>query len=277
MKSKIVQIVKQMFPEMWNRYSQLRYQQDQLRYRQQENVTIVIGEFEMSLPDRHLLVGIVASQPFRDGGLGLAAKYLSKKYPNKTMIDIGANIGDTAAIMATNATNPLVLVEPSDYFFTFLEQNSVQFPNQTTLINGFVNDGTAVRGSLYHWLGTAQVTSESDTVLTERSFRLSELTVDDICLIKTDTDGYDYRILMAGLEYVVAQKCGVFIEVQIKNEDETVEAFDLFTKLFERGFCRFVVWDDAGWLLLTTNDLNTILDLIRYLDSLAKYPTRKSI
>jgi FkbM family methyltransferase len=255
---------------MWDRYCQSRY-------RQQKITSISIGKFEISIPDRHILIGLQATQPFRDGGLGLAAKHLSMKYPDKTMIDIGANIGDTAAIIATHARNPLVLVEPSDYFFSFLEKNVTGFPNKTTVVNGFVNDGSAIKGSLHHWLGTAEVLPESDSLLTEKSIRLDELSAGDVCLIKTDTDGFDYKIISAGMDYVAEQKCAVFIEVQVKNTDETVEACCMFKTLWQNGFNRFLVWDDAGWLVLSTDDVNIVTDLVYYLDSIARFHTRQSI
>ena len=270
MKSILVRMFKHLFPVIWDRYCQSRY-------RQQKITSIAIGRFEISIPDRHILVGLQESQPFRDGGLGLAAKYLSKKYPEKTIIDIGANIGDTAAIIATHALNPLVLVEPSDYFFLFLEKNVTSFPNKTTLVNGFVNDGSQIKGTLHHWLGTAEVFHESDSVLAEKSIRLDELSAGDVCLIKTDTDGYDYRIVSAGMDYIAEQKCAIFIEIQVKNTDETLEACCMFKTLWQNGFKRFVVWDDAGWLVLSTDDVNIIIDLVYYLDSIARYQSRQCI
>ena len=270
MKSTLIRIFKHLFPVIWDQYCESRY-------RKQKITSIAIGNFEISIPDRHILVGLQASQPFRDGGLGLAAKHLSKKYPDKTMIDIGANIGDTAAMIATHALNPLVLVEPSDYFFSFLEKNVTRFPNKTTLVNGFVNDGTAIKGSLHHWLGTAEVLPASDSLLAEKSIRLDELSPRDVCLIKTDTDGYDYKIVSAGMDYIAVQKCAVFIEVQVKNTDETVEACCMFKSLSQNGFNRFLVWDDAGWLVLTSDDVNILIDLVYYLDSIARFHTRQSI
>lgn len=63
----------------------------------------------------------------RDQCVGFAAAQLSKKYPESTFMDIGANVGDTAAIMATHAKKRLILVEPSDYFFPFSSETPRDF------------------------------------------------------------------------------------------------------------------------------------------------------
>jgi hypothetical protein len=52
---------------------------------------------------------VLKLQPYRDLCIGISAKYISVKYPNKAIIDIGANIGDTAAIIATYAQNNVYL------------------------------------------------------------------------------------------------------------------------------------------------------------------------
>jgi hypothetical protein len=121
------------------------------------------------------------------------------------MLDIGAKIGDTAAIITTHALNPLALVEPSDYFFLLLEKYVTEFPNKMTVVNGFVNDESAIKGSLQHWPGTP-VSPEYDNLLTETSIRLDEISAGDVCHIKAGIYGYDYKIISAGMDYVAEQK-----------------------------------------------------------------------
>lgn len=95
----------------------------------QTTIQISVGNFVLEAPSGHILTRIQAVQPYRDLAIGLAAKELGQKYPGETFVDIGANIGDTAAIMATYALNPKILVEPSPYFCGYLRKNAANIPN----------------------------------------------------------------------------------------------------------------------------------------------------
>lgn len=94
-------------------------------------------------------------QPYRDLCIGIAAKYIGENYPDSVFIDIGAIVGDTASIMATYASNKLILIEASDFFYDVLKLNSSLFSNETTLINEIVSNGETVYGKPSHWGGTA--------------------------------------------------------------------------------------------------------------------------
>ena len=81
------------------------------RYLKQGFTKIKCGTYEIEAPNKHILTEILKSQPYRDLCIGITAKYISAKYPNGTIIDIGSNIGDTAALIATYARNKLILIE----------------------------------------------------------------------------------------------------------------------------------------------------------------------
>jgi len=77
------------------------------------------------------------------------------KYPSGTIVDIGANIGDTAAIISTHARpNKLILIEGSDYFFDILVRNVSQLPGNIVCKKVLVSDvSEATSGAFIHWGG----------------------------------------------------------------------------------------------------------------------------
>jgi len=123
--------------------------------------------------------------------------------PNKHLIDVGANIGDSLAYWKSlvGADASATCIEPSEVFFKFLEANSLQFGSTVTLINKLVGEksqrliftegpGTGgTRGAAADDIGI--VPQEKIICLDEV---LESLAADSI-VFKTDTDGFDGMIL----------------------------------------------------------------------------------
>jgi FkbM family methyltransferase len=72
------------------------------------------------------------------------------------LVDVGANIGDTAAIMATYSPSPIVLVEASEFYCRFLRNNVARIPNRTSIHQTLVSGRPREEGTLKHVGGTAR-------------------------------------------------------------------------------------------------------------------------
>jgi hypothetical protein len=99
----------------------------------QSDREIRIGNFLLTTPGNHILFRLRSAQPFRDQAVGIIAGELAHRYPGKSLVDIGANIGDTAAMMATHSPSPIILVEPSEFYGRFLRENASRIPNTTSI------------------------------------------------------------------------------------------------------------------------------------------------
>ena len=134
-------------------YAKLRSYRRQLANQhfaaKQATIQLQVGDFVLSSPSEHLLARVQSVQPYRDLAIGIVARELARKYPGETLLDIGANIGDTAAIMATYSPSPKILVEPSSFFLVYLQQNAARIPN----IRGFTRclslDASGKKGFWY--------------------------------------------------------------------------------------------------------------------------------
>lgn len=254
-----------------------RRQSSEERYFKQDFTRITCGAYEIQAPENHLLVKLLKSQPYRDLCVGIAAKYISAKYPNATMIDIGANIGDTAALIATYAQNKLILVEGSDYFFDILVRNASQLPNETVIKNVLISDGSEVSGSFHHWGGTASFNERTGGKVKIITERLSNIADKNTCFIKTDTDGYDFKILADSLEWLASVHPAILFENQIRNKQDCDNADELYVHLMQIGYAYFIVWDDPGFHLVSTTSLEVLKDLDRYLFKVFQNDGHKSI
>jgi len=244
----------------------------------QGTTEIQCGRYRIKAPEKHALIELMKRQPYRDLCVGITAKYVSAKYPEGTMVDIGANIGDTAALMATYADNDLLLVEASDYFVDFLRENVEQLPNKTDLLQLMVSTGETLSGSLHHWAGTAYFeTGRSDASSVITTKRLRDIAGPDTCFVKVDTDGFDVRILMESVDWLGVVGPAVLFENQIRSQDDLDAANRLFEQLIKSGYASFIVWDDPGYHVLSTESLGALVDLNRYLLKIHNYQGPKNL
>jgi len=242
----------------------LARRRDMLFFRQ-KSALIGIGRFQLDLPERHPLREMLSNQPLRDKNIGVIAAAVSRKYPTATMIDVGANIGDTGAIIASNCENRLLLVEGSRFYFGYLELNAPKLGPQIEIFNVLVGDGGAIEGELRHWGGTAYI----DTTSTGRpssSVRLETLAGGaEVGFVKIDTDGFDEQIISSHLGFFAKERPLLIFESMISNLAELVRVNELYGDLVRIGYRNFVFWDDPGLYVTATNSLEVVSDLNRYL------------
>ena len=235
------------------------------QYTTQKQKRIRIGSFDLVVPKGHPLADLKEVQPYRDLVVGITARYITAKYPNGSIVDIGANIGDTAAIIAANSPQKMILVEPSDYFYEFLKNNVQQFPNEVVIKKEFVATGRRLTGSMHYRGGTAYFTERTDGRMEQDSVHLSEIAEPDTHFIKIDTDGYDVKILLDSLDWMRAQRPAILFENMIESDEQLRAANDLYDELHQIGYEHFVVWDDPGFHILSTDSVTPLKHLNRYL------------
>jgi FkbM family methyltransferase len=230
----------------------------------QRTTTWRYGNFLLTLPKSHPIIKLQKTQPYRDLSIGVSAKYMYQKYPDKVIIDIGANVGDTAALIASQAKNQLLLIESSDYYYKFLVKNSSLFENRVKLLKCFIGSGESISGDLVHWGGTAYFLENSNQPKIPTA-RLDDVCQDNTCLVKIDTDGLDFDIILSSLDFLKRNRSALIFENQIRNLDDLNKCNDVFKKLSLIGYENFIFWDDPGFLITSTNSLSTVADLNRYL------------
>ena len=235
------------------------------------------GSFVIEAPDNHILVRLLKSQPYRDLCVGMAAKHISAKYPDGVIVDVGANIGDTAAIIATYSPNKLILLEASDYFFDILLRNTLQLHNEKIVRKVMVSDGNQVSGFFRHQDGSASLCEEADGKLQIKTERLCDIADYNTVFIKTDTDGYDFKIISDSLEWLASVHPAVLFENEIRTGLHLQDSNDLCARLMEIGYAYFIVWDDPGFHLVSTDSLEVIKDLNRYLFKVWQHEGPRSI
>lgn len=224
-------------------------------YKNQNSRVINVRGTQMLAPASHPIEELIGSQPLRDINVGIIAKYASSKYPNDALIDIGANIGDTALMMSHNCDNPLILIEGSDYFITYLRHNAKLLSNTYCIHHAILGDGSQVEGTLHHWGGTAFL--ETDTNTNKISTTKLEDIADnsEICFIKSDTDGNDFAIILSSIGLMKRCSPVLHFEHQVRTNEDSLLVQKIVTELSNIGYKYLIIWDTSGLFAFSSKHL----------------------
>jgi FkbM family methyltransferase len=229
---------------------------------------------EILAPQEHPLDRYRQTNPLYDRRLPLLARLMQEKSPDGTVIDIGANIGDTIALLRVSGVrNPIVALEPSPKFFAVLKRNIETQPSlfgQVQALHAFAGDTTHTL-RLEGGTGTAssqrvQLESPDCQPMCAPTIPLQNLGIRDISIVKVDTDGYDASILRSEMPYITRALPIIWAEADIRSAQQHGEWHSLLqetSSIFE-WVCAF---DNFGFLIAhgRLGDLRlTISELLRY-------------
>ena len=204
------------------------------------------------------------------------AAAITDKYKDSSILDIGANVGDTVALIrSAGVTNNIICVEGLEYYHKILLKNLPLF-NNVISFNLFLSD---VNNSLGEKIeikdGTARVLSSSEKTSDKNiGVRLDDFikinNLSNIKLLKIDTDGYDFKILRGGINFISENHPTIFFEYDnlylSKNGDDGLSIFDDF---INAGYSKALYYDNYGRLLCSADlkNKNLLKDLYGYIEN----------
>jgi len=244
--------------------------------------TYNIGPYSIILPPGHMLDEYQAGWRRYDVALGEIARIIHARYPGFTAIDIGANIGDSAALICKYNPVPVLCVEGTPGFLALLATNTARISSKIRIEACFLGaDGHTVKtAQILEKRGTASLAGESwsgvsgmdvpmkslGTVLAEHPEFASPR------LIKIDTDGLDFRILIASRDCLERTRPVLFFEYDPSypgtSDDEALQAIETLISI---GYSYFIVYDNFGNYLMTATTPEIFIGLNAYLRSNKKY------
>lgn len=222
-----------------------------------------IGNFLLFLPFSHNLPLYLKSFPDYSSNIGRIAKLIKEKYNDLSIIDIGANIGDSIAIIRTRVECPILCIEGNKHFFDILEKNSAFFSN-VYIENTYVgNKAGQLKVKIQEDGGTAHLCEDKTGIIYTK-------TLPDILkphpgflkskMIKIDTDGFDCIILRGSLDFLAMAKPVIFFEyhpyfLSKQNDD----GLSIFAALGSIGYKTAIVYDNLGDYMMSIELTNSSL------------------
>jgi FkbM family methyltransferase len=218
-------------------------------------VRFPIGQVTLILPLSHELPLYRRTLPEYGLNLGRVVESVHQKYPKCTMIDVGANIGDSVAIVRAHAHIPILCVEGESRFFLLLEANTRNL-DDVKLEHAFlgadgdhakavhVERGTA-RIELGAGTGRATMRTLGQVVSRHPRFSMAKF-------LKLDAEGFDCRIICCETEFLSVNNPVLFFEYHpplcaVAGYDP----FPVFTQLAEIGYSLVLIYENTGRYLLS--------------------------
>lgn len=228
---------------------------------------------EILLPLSHDLPLIRAAFPQYSTNIARLCGYVSEKYLDLCLIDIGANVGDTVAIVRGFSQCPILCVEANEHYFNILLENLRRSKFQSVeAVRAFVATYTGeLKGQLITAAGTAHFINNNATPL--GTIRLSYLLRDfprfqRPKILKIDTDGFDCSILRSELEWLSERRPVIFFEYDpFFFSRQPYDGTRIFEDLSVSGYSFAIFYDNLGDYLTSVDlkeDTQIVTDLQNY-------------
>lgn len=212
-----------------------------------------IGNLVLALPLSHKLPIDDAATPGRSDNLGRIAHWVCSQKGNLFFIDIGANVGDTIAVVRKNSHFPILAIEGDTEFYRFLTMNMETVPDIWTY-HGLLSDTphSAPGVLLPNYGGSKQVAIRADAHDTLRFHTLVEVLEEfpqfkNSGMIKIDTDGFDCKILRGALPWLTIARPVVFFEYDPYHlSEQGDDGISIFEALRGIGYEGLLVFEGNG-------------------------------
>jgi len=229
---------------------------------------IVLDTLKIILPPDHNLSLYNNLYPEYDKFL---CKVVVNLPQNSSVLDIGANVGDTVGrlIQSNNKLN-YYCIEADNFFFDYLNLNVKNFKKivscKITSIKLLV--GLDLQGELIGNNGTKSLleSKNNSNIKIIKSKKLDQIIIEynikNISLIKCDTDGYDYNIIFSGISYIKKNTPDIFFEYHYLNKSTQASYIEVINILFEIGYKKWTVISNYGEVLFNRINKEDLINLI---------------
>jgi FkbM family methyltransferase len=240
-------------------------------------VSFSLGPYLLRVPLSHELPFYKRRLPDYALNLGKVSALARLKYPDLKMIDVGANVGDSVAIVRGYGDHPVLCLEGEPRFFQLLEQNTQHLPaielEQTFIgvAGDHVSSISTQRGNAQVRLGaapgTANICTLSEALSRHPRFATAKL-------LKIDAEGFDCRIIAAEAGFLRRLKPVLFFEYDPKScELLGQEAFPVFAQLSSLGYSTMLIYQNVGRYLMSLNldQVDALEDIHHFISDLGGY------
>lgn len=225
------------------------------------------------LPFSHMLPYYQKVYKKYDTQLQKICKVIAKyKKEFLTVIDVGANIGDTVINIGIHDAYYLAIEGDSDYCI-LLERNLQNLKYNAKIENVILSDMNEDNSnySMHKKQGTAMLvknevpsSAKSITLDCLMTQKYSEFHAD---IIKIDTDGFDFKVMRGGKKYIEKEQPFIFFEWSWREWEENEEdMLAVFSFLLSMGYEQLFLYDNFGNMMLPlkTRDIDILKGLLLY-------------
>lgn len=234
--------------------------------------TVKVGNYSLVANYEHPIEEYLSQFKYYSRNFARIAKYIEEKYSVYQIIDVGANIGDSVALLRSAKVDQFVhMIEGDPTYFNLLEANLPLFTH-VKAYQTFLGEETKEENILIdNSRGTANISTGSGQN-TINIVQLDELVkknkIQNIKLLKTDTDGFDFKILRGSFEIIQRDRPVLFFEYDsVFLEQQNDNGLAIFEDFKKFGYRTMLYYDNFGKFILsvTLNDNELLAQLFAYI------------
>lgn len=224
---------------------------------------ISIGSYTLLANYHHELDEYLEKFKYYSRNFPRIARYIEQKYKEYVIVDVGANIGDTLALLRSEDINQYVhLIEGDPTYVDLLEKNLHQFSNATVHKTFLGEETSEIQITIDSTRGTANLNVGAG--VTTNVVKLDDLAkknnINNIKLLKTDTDGFDFKILRGSFDILKRDKPIIFFEYDaVFLSQQNDDGLSIFGEFLNLGYKKAIYYDNFGKFLLSTDIDNSEL------------------
>lgn len=227
-------------------------------------VPVQVGNYKILMPGNNPQISVYKYYPDSNSQLARLAKMILSKYNDANMIDVGANVGDTIAVVRSLSNIPIIAIEGDTFSYSFLQKNAVQF-SDIIILNQFLGE---VKKEMFV---SMEKEGWNNTIIPDEkgSRKLDLKTLDEVLienklenrnikLLKIDTEGFDTIILRGCFETIRKHQPVIYLEYNGENMNKIGEnGLNTLLSLKEHGYKTIHIYDCINNLLMVTSLDNT--------------------
>lgn len=163
------------------------------------------------------------------------------------VVDIGANIGDTAAMVLSEIEAELLCIDADPRYFELLRQNIQD--QRVTAVQAAIGAAAGGRVRVERQAGTGSVRLDDTSPLQMSTLpdllaQYPQFNAPD--LVKIDTDGHDFAIIEGSSEWLASVRPALFYESDDHLAVEGTSAVSTLKLLASSGYTTATLWDKYG-------------------------------
>lgn len=242
-----------------------------------KDVEVKVGNYSIVMPGYNVQAVNYRLYPDLNAQFGRLAKTVHSFYPDMTLIDVGANVGDTIAVVKTQVDIPVIGVEGDEVTYSYLKRNSKLF-SDIELVNTFLGEKTEEMKVSFEKSGWNATIIPGEKGEQQISFKTLDAVIADgnfnnrnLKLLKVDVEGFDTIVLRGAWDIIHKHKPVVFLEYNRQNMISIrEEGLSTLMAFKDAGYNRIVFFDHKGTLILATSLKNSAE--VKYLHEYASSP-----
>lgn len=243
-------------------------------------VRMKVGHRTLVMNLSHELPLNMASHVYYNTALARIALFLKERYGYLTMVDVGANIGDTVSLISDAVSGRFLCIEADEKYYQHLLINTEGIDNVHN-VKALCDQAEDVSRISFNRAGGSSRVSEYGV---EGNLIINKVTIDSLIkeltafreanFVKIDTDGYDYKVIRGCDRLIADNRPAFFFELAPMFLREVGEnLLSIFDYLLQRGYRTALFYDNVGFpvMALKTDETKWISQLVDYANRKGTY------